>query len=136
MKKLMIITMLLSFGFIAHAQQTSKREMPSPQQRAEKMTERIAEKLELTEDQKLQIYEINLKNAEKRQEEMVQRRAGQEERRTEMKKQQDDIKAVLSPEQIAKWEEVKKESIQNRERYSKHRGASSQHHRRSGAKSQ
>jgi periplasmic protein CpxP/Spy len=140
MKKLMIIAIVFSFGISANAQQNSKREMPSPQQRAERMTERMAEKLELTEDQKTQVYAINLKNAEKRQEEMAQRKAEQEVRRQEINKQQDEIKAVLTPDQKAKWEEAKKEGTQQRGNYRKHNSETSResnhHSGRHGGKSQ
>lgn len=111
MKKLLIIAMMFSLSFTAFAQRGQQREMPTPEQRAEMMTNRMAEKLELSEDQKKKIYDIHLENAKKRQAEREARRAEMEGKREEMnaqrQKQNDQIEAVLTPEQKTKYAEMK-----------------------------
>jgi periplasmic protein CpxP/Spy len=114
MKKLLMIAAILTLSFTAFAQRGQQREMSTPEQRAERMTTRMAEQLELTEEQKEEIYKINLENAQKRQVEMEARRAEMEARRAEMKSQIESqkvqIEAVLTPEQKEKWEEVRTEN--------------------------
>lgn len=111
MKKLLIIAMMFSLSFAAFAQRGQQREMPTPEKMAEMMTNRMAENLELSEDQKKKIYEIHLENAKKRQVERDARRTEMESKRQEMtaqrQKQNDQIEAVLTPEQKAKYAEMK-----------------------------
>jgi len=112
MKKLILIATIFSLTFAtAFAQRGPQREATTPEQRAERMTERLAKELELTESQKDQINKINLENAQKRQVEMEARRAEQQARRAEMqesmKAQSAQIEAVLTPEQRSKWSEIK-----------------------------
>jgi periplasmic protein CpxP/Spy len=128
MKKLLMIAAILTLSFTAFAQRGQQREMSTPEQRAERMTTRMAEQLELTEEQKEEIYKINLENAQKRQVEMEARRAEMEARRAEMKSQIESqkvqIEAVLTPEQKEKWEEVRTENRRKIEdRSKKGRGA-------------
>jgi periplasmic protein CpxP/Spy len=114
MKKIILTLGLMAFiGLSAMAQQRGG-ERPTPEQRATKMTEKMAEELSLSADQKKQILEINLERAKKmdqdRAERMKETEARKEEmdsRREEMKKQDERIKAVLTEEQLGKWEEIK-----------------------------
>jgi periplasmic protein CpxP/Spy len=123
MKKLLMIAAILTLSFSAFAQRGQQREMSTPEQRAERMTTRMAEQLELTEDQKKEIYKINVENAQKRQVEMEARRAEMEVRRAEMKSQiesqKGQIEAILTPEQKEKWEEVRAETQKRMEDRSK-----------------
>ncbi|MGY6742823.1 MAG: DUF4890 domain-containing protein [Cecembia sp.] len=117
MKKILLIALMFAFSLGVYAQREGgPREMPSPEQRAERMTNRMAEQLELSEEQKNKVYEINLKNAQSRQAEMEARRAEAEQRRqsrqTQMQSQIQEVEAVLSPEQIEKWSEVRETNRQ------------------------
>jgi Spy/CpxP family protein refolding chaperone len=122
MKKLLMIAAIFTMTFAgAFAQRGQggpkggqQKESLTPEQRAERITTKMTEELGLTEDQKKKVYQINLENAQKRE---VQRAAMEEERkakRTEMqaqaKAQNEQIEAILTPEQKTKWEEVKKEN--------------------------
>jgi Spy/CpxP family protein refolding chaperone len=103
--------------------------MSTPEQRAERMTNRMAEQLDLTEEQKQEIYNLNLQNAQKRQVEMEERKAEMESRREAMKSQNESqkqqIEALLTPEQKEKWEEVRSENHKRMEdRGKKGRGGS------------
>lgn len=113
-----ILTMTYAGAFAQRGQDNRKggqqKEMQTSEQRAEKITAKMTEELGLSEDQKQKIHQINLENAQKRQ---VQREAMQEEqkaKRTAMqaqnKVQNEQIEAILTPEQKIKWEEVKKEN--------------------------
>ena len=122
MKKLLMIAIIFSLSFSAFAQKGQQREMSTPEQRADRMTTRMTEQLDLTEVQKKEIYNINLQNAQNRQVEMEARRAEMEARRAEMKTR---IEAILTPEQKEKWEEVRNENRRSMEdRSKKGRGGS------------
>jgi periplasmic protein CpxP/Spy len=119
MKKLLMIAAIFTmtfagaFGQRGHGGSKSGQQM-TPEQRAEKMTTKMTDELGLSEDQRRKIYDINLENAQKRK---VQREAMREEhqaKRTEMQAQNqaqnEQIEALLTPDQKTKWEEVKKEN--------------------------
>lgn len=117
--------MLLVFmtGITAFAQETKTKERPTAEERAQKQTEMMAEKLELSDAQKAQILAINLENAKKREAEMEARKAEMEARREEMKMMREEMKAqdeaikeVLTEEQRAKWVELKESQRDRRGR--------------------
>ena len=98
-------------------------ERPSAEDRAKRVTERMADELTLSDAQKNQILEINLEYAKKNEAEMAERRAEMEARRAEMdakraelKEQDSKIQAVLTEEQRAKWAEIKAERMDDRRR--------------------
>lgn len=66
MKKWIIASGLVLISLSTMAQQRRGGERPSPEERATRMTERMAESLELSEDQKKQVFEINFEKAKKR----------------------------------------------------------------------
>lgn len=111
----------LMTGMGAFAQRP-QREMPSPEKRAEMMTERMAKQLDLSETQKQQVYAIHLEYAKKRQAEMEARRESMENRReamqAEIKQQETRINGVLSKEQQEKWESMR---MENREKMKERR---------------
>lgn len=111
MKKLLIIATMFSLSFGAFAQKGAKREMQSPEQRAERITSRMAEQLELSDKQKQKVYQLNLENAQKRQAEWETRKSDMEARRKVMqqqrKQQTEEIEAILTPEQKTKWAEIR-----------------------------
>ncbi|OOG70135.1 DUF4890 domain-containing protein [Algoriphagus sp. A40] len=114
MKKWIIGAALLVFTSLHVAAQQEKREMPNPEERAKKMTDKMALELELSETQKAQILDLNLEHSKKRQAEMEREMAERKARTAEMKAHQDKIKEVLTEEQRAKWEEIKLEQRENR----------------------
>jgi periplasmic protein CpxP/Spy len=107
MKKRMMFlaTMLLLLSLELAAQ--SQRKMPDPEENARVLTERLAYRLNLSEDQKKEILAINLENAKKRALERESYLAEMDARRNEMKAQEDKIKQVLTEEQRKQWEEIK-----------------------------
>lgn len=96
------------------AAQQEKRPMPTPEERAQKMTDRLAERLNLSESQKKEIYAINLESAKKRQAEMEAQKSEREEKQAEMKAQEEKIQNVLTEDQRKEWEEIKLEAKERR----------------------
>lgn len=120
----MIGVALLVFTSLNVAAQHERRELPNPEERAKKATEKMATELQLSEEQKSQILALNLEQAKKRQAEMEREMEERKARSEEMKVHQEKIKGILTEEQRTKWEEIK---LEQRE----HRRPGGQVHRRS-----
>ncbi len=109
MKKWMIGAAFLFFTSLNVAAQQERKEMPNPEERAKRMTDRMATELQLTDEQKEKVMEINLENAKKRQAEIEKEMAERKARMEEMKAQNEKIMSVLTEEQRQKWEQIKLE---------------------------
>lgn len=83
----------------------------TPEKIAERMTERMAKELDLSEEQKKEVYALHLANATKRADEM---KAHRKKIREAQKAQQEQLEAILSPEQKAEWEAKKSEAREKR----------------------
>ena len=102
----------ISLGLSAQHQKKNFREL-SAKERAEKMTDRMSEELNLTEDQKNQVAGLVLENAT-RQEELLQKRKVEFEAQKEFRMgQENKIAAILTEEQKMIWEQ-RKEAIRTR----------------------
>lgn len=124
MKKLIVILAIFSLGALTVEAQRGPRgpqmspekraEVANPEKRAEMMTNRMAEKLELSDAQKEEVYAIHLENATKRQTEMEARRAemkaNREKRQANQKGQEAKIESVLTSEQREKFIELRDEN--------------------------
>lgn len=131
MKKLLLIAVLFSIGFAAMAQKGGQRGSATPEERAERITNKMAEELSLSEDQKKKVYQINLDHAKKRQAEMEARRAAME---ADIKAQNQEIEALLSEEQKTKWSEMKAEGKKRMEEEGRgRRGGPGRGHRGGGS---
>lgn len=132
MKNWMIATgLLLMISVSSIAQQKRGQDRPDPEQRAKMITERMAEQLGLSEEQKAKILAINLENAQQREAQMAERKAKMEARKDQAKNQDEAINEVLTEEQRKKWVEIKESRtgkgprggmIQDREEFRKRRG--------------
>lgn len=116
MKRALWIIAVISFiSFGAEAQQEQKKREPmTPEKVAERMTERMARELDLSEEQKKEVYALHLENATKRAEEM---KAQRERMKADQKAQQEKLEAILSPEQKAQWEAKKSEAREKRSQW-------------------
>lgn len=114
MKKWMIGAAFLVFTSLQVAAQQEKRELPNPEERAKKATEKMATELQLSEEQKSQVLALNLEQAKKRQAEMEREMELRKVRSEEMKAHQEKIKGILTEEQRTKWEEIKLEQREHR----------------------
>lgn len=126
MKKLaVVITLLVTFGIQAQDRRERIKET-TPEERVEKRTDRISEKLGLDENQKKQVKDIfeaqQKENMAHREEVKAEREKMRAEMKENMKKQQEELKAklkkVLTEEQFKKWEELQKD---NQERVKNHK---------------
>jgi protein CpxP len=116
MKRVLWMIAVISFiSFGAEAQQEQKKREPmTPEKVAERMTERMAKELDLSEEQKKEVYALHLENATKRAEEM---KAHREKIKEAQKAQQEKLEAILSPEQKAQWEAKKSEAREKRSQW-------------------
>jgi protein CpxP len=114
MKKWIIGAALLVFTSLHVDAQDRKRVQPNPEERAKKMTEKMATELELSEEQKAQVLALNLEEAKKQQAEFEKAAAERKAKRAEMKAHQEKVSAVLTEEQRTKWEEIKIEQRDKR----------------------
>ena len=85
----------------------------TPEERAEKMTHKMVEKLSLNEKQAKSLEKVNLDFAKKREAMFNDNKAERQKNKEAMKKLNDEQKAaigkILTPEQMKKWEELKEE---------------------------
>ena len=116
----------ISLGLSAQHQKKNFREL-SAAERAEKMSDRMAEELKLTDEQRKQVSKLVLENAT-RQEELIQKRKAEFEAQKKYRLEQEKkISAILTEEQKVIWEQ-RKESRQHGDAHSE-RG---EHHDRRG----
>ena len=96
----------VSLGLAAQHQKKNFREL-NASERAEKMSNRMAEELKLTEEQKKQVSKVVLENAT-RQEELIQKRKAEFEAQKGYRLEQEKkIAAILTEEQKTIWEQRK-----------------------------
>ncbi|WP_200975031.1 DUF4890 domain-containing protein [Echinicola sp. 20G] len=115
MKKLLFVIALMAVTVIAaEAQQRKQRPDVKPEDMAERMTNRMAEELDLDETQKKAVYELNLESVKQRMEARDQAKEDRDEMREKMeadrKEHEEKLEAILTPEQTEKWKEFQKES--------------------------
>jgi Spy/CpxP family protein refolding chaperone len=123
------LVLMISLSSIA---QQKSEERSTSEQRAARMTEKMAERLSLTADQKKQILAINLEHVKRRDQDRMDQQKESDARKAEMKKQDESIKAILTDEQRTKWEEIKLNrkdrggrsgsQIENRDQFRNQRG--------------
>ena len=103
MKKLMIMAALCGCIATAATAQEATKGKPEPKQRAERQTEMMSKNLNLTEEQKAKVAEINLSTAQEIRE---KGRDNKEQRTAVMVKRDERLKAILTPDQLGKYEEM------------------------------
>lgn len=102
----------MSFGL--SAQQHKNFRQSNPTERAQKMTDRMVEELKLTDEQKKQVSQLALENAN-RQEELLKSRKAEFEAQKEYRKAQDQkLASILTEEQKQIWEQ-RKEKMRSRD---------------------
>ena len=102
----------ISLGLSAQHQKKNFREL-SASERAEKMSNRMAEELKLTNEQRKQVSKVVLENAT-RQEELIQKRKAEFEAQKNYRLEQEKkISLILTEEQKVIWEQ-RKEALKQR----------------------
>lgn len=108
-----ILTLLLLVGFttVALSQNQPQREKRTPEQRAQIMTDRMAEKLSLTDKQKADIYKINLDRAKEMEnfhaKASAERKKAFEEQKKIVKETDDKINKLLTDDQKTAYANLK-----------------------------
>lgn len=119
MKRLLMIICTAGTVVTAQAQPAPERG-GTPGERAEKLTARMAENLDLTEGQQAKVGEINLKYANEAASLREETREQREETRASMKEirqqQEAELKQVLTEEQRLKYEARRDERQDRRKR--------------------
>ncbi len=110
-KTMLVLTMAFA-GTQTFAQQKQEKQW-DPEQMAQKHTERLTERLDLSEEQAAKVKAIQLDAIADRQEARENGEWTKENRRAYMQQQRSEkeaeLKEVLTDEQEQKWEELKKE---------------------------
>jgi hypothetical protein len=102
----------ISLGLSAQQQKKNYREL-SAAERAEKRSDRMAEELKLTDEQRKQVSKVVLENAT-RQEELIQKRKAEFEAQKNYRLEQEKkISLILTEEQKVIWEQ-RKEALKQR----------------------
>lgn len=111
---MLIVLLLLSTLMFAQrgAHRVGQRGKPSPEAMATRRADRMKAELSLTDDQYIKVKTIYLKFADSqakiRQDSTLARDASREETKKLMTASEEEVNAVLTPEQRTKWEEFKK----------------------------
>jgi periplasmic protein CpxP/Spy len=112
---------LTSLSFGLSAQQHKNFRQLNSSERAQKMTERMAEELKLTKEQKKQVGQLALENATRQEELLKSRKAEFEAQKAYRKEQEQKIASILTEEQKQIWEQ-RKEAMRHRGEHQSHRG--------------
>lgn len=97
--------------FQVNAQRERGRDF-SPENQADRMTERMSERLGLNEAQQKEIHALHLEHAQKRKKEMEERKEAMEAMKAEREAHEAKINEILTPEQREKWEAMRQENRQ------------------------
>lgn len=126
-KKLLIALLLFCISTVAMAQQNPQRESRATKKRIElvnktaeeiarKRTDHVDKEVNLTEQQRKDVYALYLKEAKERIE--AEQKASQMDKSTSTRRMknttQDEVSKLLSAEQREKWEQTRKERSKQR----------------------
>ncbi len=119
MKKLVLSFALVGLGTFAMAQQTQKKEITPEQkamfeQRKAERFDKMKTDLKLSDAQVSQIKNLQEKNKAQREKMMAERKVQMQEHKAKREQMQADMKKILTPEQYAKWEQMKKDNMQKK----------------------
>lgn len=105
------MALCLLAGTSAFAQDAKKAPMSqekwTPEQMAQKKTDKMTEALNLSKQQSKQLYDYNLMQVKEMQ-------AKKEKMHTDRKAEAEKMKAILTPEQYQKWEQMQAEHMNKR----------------------
>lgn len=111
MKRIALVFPFAMMLAVTLSAQDALPEPPSAEEKAEKLTDRMTEHLELNDIQAEQVYQMNLESAQQMEPYMQALRDAREGLREERKAQEArraaELASVLTPEQLAKLETLK-----------------------------
>lgn len=109
-KQTLTLAFSIAFLLIANICTFAQGQRLSPEEHAVRQTERMVEKLDLSDDQKVKVEEINLRYANKMKAEMERNQGNREAMRTIMqamrKDQLAEMKSVLTDKQFKKFKKM------------------------------
>jgi len=124
MKSLKRVLAALALAFFANfsmAQNTDHK--ATPEQKAQRQTERLTEQLSLTTDQQAKVKEINLAAVSKNESARNDKSLSEEAKKQSFKRNEDArkqmIKALLTPEQLKKFEENESQRTEKKQNFPK-----------------
>ncbi len=116
MRKIIVSTVvILALAFTTQAQ--DKKAKRSPEERAKVQSEKMKEGLKLSDAQQKQIEELKLKTAQAVKPYRQEQKEIQSKMRAVNKASEEEIKAVLSAEQIVQIDAIKAKSKENQKAY-------------------
>lgn len=123
-KRLVMAAMV--FGMTtAMAQKGGERERLTPEKKVDKKIEHLDKQLALDAKQKESIRSLSLKQMEERKVLRKEMQSVRAKMKTQREVHHKDLKALLTPEQVAKMEELKKE---RKAKHAEHRKQKCEHH--------
>jgi periplasmic protein CpxP/Spy len=112
-KSILTLALFIGFATLGFSQESAKRARLTPEERAQKKTEALAEKLSLTKEQQEKVLAINLEEAKKNEafmkREREERSKEMTERRALMKSNDEKINAILTADQKKAYQEFKEQ---------------------------
>jgi len=122
MKKAILASALALMTVMTFAQEKKQR---TPEERAQKATEKMAKELNLSEEQKEKVLEINLQKAKEMQQLKEEMKVLKEKRKKLRDEHAEQMKSVLSEEQYQKYLQMREEmKKKHQEKRMKHHGNS------------
>jgi protein CpxP len=120
MKKIILISFAIAIVTANISAQEKKGPHKTPEQRAERRTVKLNQELALNEEQKVKVKEVVLKQELQRDESIKQfagnREVLKEANKKNRKESEDELKSILTPEQIDKLKQHKEEIKQTRQK--------------------
>jgi protein CpxP len=142
MKKLILIASAFMFGIAANAQtnqaqpiqgqsQQNRTQQPrDAKTQATRLTQKMTKQLALTNDIRAKVYDVNYSTAQKiidlRAKYSGDKKAMAPERKKITQERDEQLKTLLSPEQFAKWEQLKKSLMKKNRQNKRHSSAPNQ----------
>lgn len=120
MKKIILISFAIAIATANGSAQEKKVPHKTPEQRTERRTVKLNQELALNDVQKVKVKEVILKQELQREESIKQfegnREALKEANKKSMKESEDELKTILTPEQMEKLKQHKEEVKQKRQK--------------------
>lgn len=120
MKKIILISFAIAIATANGSAQEKKVPHKTPEQRTERRTVKLNQELALNEVQKVKVREVVLKQELQRDESIKQfegnREALKEANKKNMKESEDELKTILTPEQMEKLKQHREEIKQKRQK--------------------
>lgn len=109
MKKIMLTVIVVAIASVSLFAQTSKAPRKTPEERAEKIVVKMKSDLALSDEQVVKLKPVILKREQQREELHTKMDTVKSHTRKIMKDAEEDLKKILTPEQLEKLKQERKE---------------------------